>query len=149
MSRNFKFTFISEGTQQLISVEDFDVYSNLLTYNKYLEMKLPGGGRARLKRSFHRDLIIDLRNKVRQAFDRGETTYNIDDMYLKVLKDNNNKYFFGKGKVIMSEGSNYVKRIYSTGTRFFYKDQDKNKWVALEVTNTPNEYLFVGEEDGE
>jgi hypothetical protein len=141
----YKFTFASETDKQIINIEDCDVYSDLLTYNKILELKLPNGGRARLKHSFHKDLLVSLRNKIRLAYDAGVTSFNVDDYYEEVLSENNTKYFFGKGSVLMPELKSYVKRIYSTGHNFFYKDQDQDKWIKVQQADK-NNYVYIGEE---
>ena len=141
MSKTYKFTFLSEKIKQVVSIEECNVWSDVVYYNKFLELKLPNAGRARLLKVLHKDLAVEVRNKIRLLSDEGVTEFDIDSIYSEVLLVNTKKYFVSKGSVETSETTALVKRIYSDGNSFFYKDQDQEEWIELiSLGKSPTSY---------
>jgi hypothetical protein len=63
--------------------------------------------------------------------DKGINEFDVDEIYKEVLKNNTKKYFLSKDAVKMTDGRSLIKRVYTDGTNFFYKDQDQDLWVEL------------------
>lgn len=132
----YYFVFLAEEFELLVSVKECNVYSDVFSNGKYLELKTPEGGRIKLKKTLSLDLTKELRNKIHYLYGEGQTEFNIDELYEEVVSQNTKKYLVHKGVVKTKEGFTISRNIYSTGKEFWYlrnkvKAGEDKEWTEV------------------
>lgn len=150
MTIYYQYLFICESTHQVINIPSFEK-KDLVYYNKYLQLKLPEGGKVNLVKVLHKDLAFALRDKIislKEESPRDKLTLDIDSLYKEVLLTNTTKYFWGKAVVLMESKESHkyqgIMRIYSEGSNYFYKKKDNNEWTEILLSDNPKYKVYVG-----